>query len=420
MRKKILQRITLLFWTVCCSISLAGCARQGVVDNQPMTDDNEIKNVFTDKGLKLIRNTDKLSKNTDISPGYWGIGDEMPDITGTTYDGKKYNLSNTKGKKTVIEFVAYWCTYCQTEESEDMRKILSDNPDITFVQVFADGSKKYKDEKTGKTSDVIQKFYQNSGVEAVPKNRTIVQENHDIVTYAGAKLRINRFPSFYFYDDTGKAAWYHEGILDEKTFSSIRKMVFGKDKSKKLYNCLKNGQSSANEAYHSWEDVRQSTSKEKQSAISALSLNKDSGQKAYYGNLYRPINVQTKMVDLDGKIVDVTESNGTTAYVFLNSADKNLDDEIQVWNQYAKVSGCSNMIAVLIGSNASTAYTKLATKPTTHTVTMSDLPSSLNNIRILGMPEVIYVDEKTKTCLGGYYGEFSMEELQKAEQAMIG
>lgn len=385
-----------------------------------MNDEDTLSDAFTKAGIKLIKETDNIDKTNDISTGYWGIGSEMPDIEAKTYDEKDINLNATKGKNTVIEVVAYWCSYCQEEESKYVDQIIKDNPDIEFIQVFADGTKAYKttdDNGKDTTSDVIKQYYQKANKQEVPTNRTIIQENDKIVQWAGNGMHIERFPSIYFYDSTGRAAWFHEGVLTEKDFDNIKKMAFGKDKQKKLYNHLKKDYKVASDGYRGWETVKSETPEEQQNAISSLPLKDDGGEAAYYGNLYRKVNVQTKMVDLSGDVIDVPSKSGKTVYGFFQADDENLENNIEIWNQYVKVTDCATAIAVLIGDNVDKAYDSLNDKPKT-TVSSAQVPTDLDDLRIVGLPEMVYVDESTSLCMGAYYGNYSLEDLQKAEKAI--
>jgi len=43
------------------------------------------------------------------------IGDQAPDFSTTTTDGKKFDLKDTKGKVVMLQFTASWCGVCRKE-----------------------------------------------------------------------------------------------------------------------------------------------------------------------------------------------------------------------------------------------------------------------------------------------------------------
>lgn len=397
---------------------LAGC---GSTHAAPVDESDSPASAFTDDGVDMIKTMDGLDSTDKMSTGYWGIGTEMPDIEATTYDGKQVNLNNTKGKKTVVEYVAYWCSYCQKEESEYMPKLIADNPDIVFVQVFADGSKDYTTDNGN--IDAIAQFYTSAGVDMSSVTHEIIQENNAIVSYAANELHISEFPSFYFYDESGKAAWHHQGTLTEDKFKEIADLAFGDKSEGKLYNNLVSGISQANTKYRGWKQVKADVSSGQQKAVSGLSLDSEYGEAAYYSNYHLPVHITNKLVGLDGSVVDLDDAKGFTAYAFFNASAEDLQDQLATWNKYAKVSDCGNLIGVLVGSGSSeatTEYNSWDIKPDTPMIeNNSDLPSELQRVRIFGTPQIVYVNEDAKETVGGYYGEWKLDAMQSAEKVML-
>ena len=46
------------------------------------------------------------------------IGETLPDITLTDYNGRELKLSDLKGRRVVFEFMASWCDYCRQTTKE--------------------------------------------------------------------------------------------------------------------------------------------------------------------------------------------------------------------------------------------------------------------------------------------------------------
>jgi thiol-disulfide isomerase/thioredoxin len=62
-----------------------------------------------------------------------GAGDTPP-LTGTTLDGATFDLADTKGKPTVINFFASWCPPCN-DEAPDLVAFSEAHPEIEVVGV---------------------------------------------------------------------------------------------------------------------------------------------------------------------------------------------------------------------------------------------------------------------------------------------
>jgi len=78
------------------------------------------------------------------------IGQQIPDFTMTTTDGKSVRMADLKGKVVMLQFTASWCSVCRKEmphiESDIWKKYKS-NPNFALYGIDLDESK-----------DIVEKF----------------------------------------------------------------------------------------------------------------------------------------------------------------------------------------------------------------------------------------------------------------------
>lgn len=69
------------------------------------------------------------------------IGQQVPDFTATTTDGKTVKMSDLKGKVVMLQFTASWCSVCRKEMPHieaDIWKKYKDNPNFALFGVDLD------------------------------------------------------------------------------------------------------------------------------------------------------------------------------------------------------------------------------------------------------------------------------------------
>jgi peroxiredoxin len=69
------------------------------------------------------------------------IGQQVPDFTATTTDGKTVKMSDLKGKIVMLQFTASWCGVCRKEMPHieaDIWKKYKDNPNFALFGVDLD------------------------------------------------------------------------------------------------------------------------------------------------------------------------------------------------------------------------------------------------------------------------------------------
>ena len=112
-----------------------------------------------------------------------GEGASTPPLTGTTLDGEAFDLADTQGRPTVVNFFASWCPPCN-EEAPDLVAFSKAHPEIEVVGVAVN------DEKS-KTEEFVAKY----GVEY-----TVV---FDAEGGSGTDWSVSGIPTTFFLDAEG-------------------------------------------------------------------------------------------------------------------------------------------------------------------------------------------------------------------------
>jgi peroxiredoxin len=81
------------------------------------------------------------------------IGQSAPDFTVSTIDGKKFTLSEEKGKVVMIQFTASWCSVCRKEMPHIENEIWQPLKEKDFVLIGLD-----RDEPLDVVSDFAKKM----------------------------------------------------------------------------------------------------------------------------------------------------------------------------------------------------------------------------------------------------------------------
>jgi len=78
------------------------------------------------------------------------LGQQIPEFTITTTDGKTIRMSDLKGKIVMLQFTASWCSVCRKEMphiESDIWKIYKNNPNFALYGIDLDEPK-----------DIVEKF----------------------------------------------------------------------------------------------------------------------------------------------------------------------------------------------------------------------------------------------------------------------
>ncbi|HET9772133.1 MAG TPA: TlpA disulfide reductase family protein [Acidimicrobiia bacterium] len=136
-----------------------------------------------------------------------GVGKEMPDVTGQSFDGTPVSMTKD-GKPKLILFVAHWCPHCQ-KEVPLLADYLKDNP-LQGVDLYT-------------VSTSVQKNQPN-----YPPSEWLDEEGWTAPTLADSEdsnladaFGLSSFPYFVAVDASGKVVARTSGELTTEQFAAL-------------------------------------------------------------------------------------------------------------------------------------------------------------------------------------------------------
>lgn len=136
------------------------------------------------------------------------VGDQFPNLTFITMDGKPVTIDSLKGKDVLINFTASWCPFCKEEKiklKEDYKKSLKDKKDFEVLVVFGDYGRETRE-------SVEQYMKENSYSFPIyyDKEKVIAKE-----------INLKSIPFNYYLDKTGKIVEKSTNYHELKTLKPI-------------------------------------------------------------------------------------------------------------------------------------------------------------------------------------------------------
>lgn len=160
--------------------------------------------------LSTTNNNLDTSLNTSINNNYQVVENGtssnetnkimMTDFFVYTYENKKINLSDYKGKPIVVNFFATWCPPCKAELPSFENLYKKYGEDVEFIMVnLTDGYSQIKED--------VKDF--------IDENKYTFPVYYDIDFSAANAYKIYSIPETLFIDKEGNIVYTHVGMISE-------------------------------------------------------------------------------------------------------------------------------------------------------------------------------------------------------------
>jgi len=140
------------------------------------------------------------------------IGQQIPDFTMTTTDGKSVRMADLKGKVVMLQFTASWCSVCRKEmphiESDIWKKYKS-NPNFALYGIDLDEPK-----------DIVEKF-----AKQIPVTYPLALDPKGEIFYQFAEKNAGVTRNVIV-DKTGKIVFMTR-LYKEEEFQEMKKVIAG-------------------------------------------------------------------------------------------------------------------------------------------------------------------------------------------------
>ena len=143
---------------------------------------------------------DSQSQSNTSVQSLVAVGQEAPDFTLQSMDGKTVKLSDYRGKKVYLKFWASWCGPCKKSMPELMELAAKEDRDFEILSVIAPGL------QGEKTIDQFPKWFEEQGYKDIP-----VLYDTKATTFQAYQIR--SIPTEFLIDSNGKIAKIQIGAI---------------------------------------------------------------------------------------------------------------------------------------------------------------------------------------------------------------
>lgn len=133
---------------------------------------------------------------------------------GSAFDinGNLINFADFNNKDIVFEVVSIYCSHCKVQISKYNESIIEQNPNIQFIQFFAEGD-----------GEAIRNFYKDCNTE-IDENVIIIPADKDVLDYI-LKIGVNLTPSILCFRD-GYLTFPRVGFTTSTAFNCFYDIAF--------------------------------------------------------------------------------------------------------------------------------------------------------------------------------------------------
>ena len=395
---------------------LAGCASTNtdttVKENDKMVagvaTSSNILNAFSDETIERVA---ELSPNGYYDPAVLGmvgreVGSfELVDINGNTLSGE-----DLIGKQVVYEVVANWCHYCQQFSSDYMKTVIEQNPDITFVQLFAEGG-----------VDEVKEFYKTVGKDYTKMNAFVIPAS-ETVSQLTSTFEINSYPSFIFVDEEGKIAWKNSGLVTEEDFAKLKELAYG---DVKVIDGLKEGVTS-DYLTRNEEDVKADLTDEALTRVDELYAEYPEATMTVYSNIGKIIHPDV-IYTMKGEKVewnDLADKKIVYNFISATNEDETLKNTFTNLSAIAANNPGYTFVNVILQYDSTTPTEFIQVNGYdlpgyTIDATYSSTPTALYDLGIYYVPTFVFT-EPGGYVAGAIIGEVTDEYFKKAVNEFYG
>ena len=338
------------------------------------------------------------------------IGETLPDITLTDYNGRELKLSDLKGRRVVFEFMASWCDYCRQTTKEVFEDYMKNHTDTLFVQVFVEGNK----------SD-IDEFYESIDMSVGASEQKYVIAQSGEGSMLASALGVLSYPTILFVDETGTVQLASTGYYELDVFEKAYDLAYS-------YKILDHIDSDLMDRIkRDYMDVKNDLSEEVVKQLSSL-RNNDTDSTMFDTVMYANMNQELTpdIEDIEGNIHswDSLKNKNTIIFYALSSDDYYTKENLTLLKDFCNEKDY-NLVVVLFPYqyiDDNTNYYEENKDIFENTIVIDStgpISTDFYSTSLDYIPSTLFLDIDGR-LRGGLAAELDASQLEKANEILFG